>query len=96
MESILATPDATLHELIKQVGFHNNKVRYIKQATAMLVEKHGGKVPGEMDALLELPGVGPKMSLILLSVVFGRVSTSISVVRSAAFATEPRRVGGGG
>ena len=27
VESILATPDATLHELIKQVGFHNNKAR---------------------------------------------------------------------
>ena len=73
VENILATPDETLHELIRQVGFHNNKVKYIKQATQILQDEHGGKVPDSMDALLRLPGVGPKMALICLNVAFGKV-----------------------
>lgn len=71
--SILATPDETLHELIKSVGFHNNKVRYIKQATTILHEQHGGRVPETMEELLKLPGVGPKMALITLHAAFGKV-----------------------
>ena len=73
VQSMLETPDDTLHELIKSVGFHNNKVRYIKQATQMLVDEHGGKVPDTMEELLKLPGVGPKMALITLHVAFGKV-----------------------
>jgi len=71
--SVLAMPDETLHEMIRQVGFHNNKVRYIKETTRLLDEQHGGQVPSEMDELLALPGVGPKMAIILLRVVFGKV-----------------------
>ena len=71
--NVLATPDETLHELIKAVGFHNNKLKYIRQTTEILQAEHGGQVPGEMDALLRLPGVGPKMALILLRVCFDRV-----------------------
>jgi endonuclease-3 len=71
--NVLATPDDVLHDLIRGVGFHNNKVRYIKQATQILQEQHGGKVPDTMDALLALPGVGPKMALITLHVAFGKV-----------------------
>jgi endonuclease-3 len=72
MANILATPDAKLDELIHAVGFHNNKVRFIKRTTALLVEEHAGVVPDAMETLLALPGVGPKMALILLNVVFGK------------------------
>ena len=48
-------------------------MKYIKATTAMLVEKHGGAVPDTMDELIAFPGVGPKMALILLSVVYGKV-----------------------
>ena len=39
-----------------QVGFHNNKVKYIKEATRIVAEKHAGRVPSSFDELLELPG----------------------------------------
>ena len=61
MGSILATDDATLDGLIHAVGFHNNKVRYIKAATLLIQQEHGGRVPSTMEGLLALPGVGPKM-----------------------------------
>ena len=78
VHSVHEMPDETLHEMIKQVGFHNNKVRYIKQTTALLLEKHGGTVPSTMEDLLALPGVGPKMAIILLRVAFGK-TVGISV-----------------
>ncbi len=76
--SVSAMADETLHEYIRQVGFHNNKVRFIKETTRLLIERHGGAVPCSMDALLELPGVGPKMAIILLRVAFGE-TVGISV-----------------
>lgn len=54
VENILATPDETLHELIRAVGFHNNKLKFIKETTTILEEKHGGRVPDDMPSLLEL------------------------------------------
>ena len=57
VENILATTDANLFELIRAVGFNNNKVKYIKQTTAILQAEHGGRVPDTMEGLLALPGV---------------------------------------
>eukprot|EP00634_Sargassococcus_sp_CCMP2135_P004546 CAMPEP_0198659896 /NCGR_PEP_ID=MMETSP1467-20131203/34148_1 /TAXON_ID=1462469 /ORGANISM="unid. sp., Strain CCMP2135" /LENGTH=316 /DNA_ID=CAMNT_0044396281 /DNA_START=41 /DNA_END=991 /DNA_ORIENTATION=+ len=71
VENIQQTSDETLHELIKAVGFHNNKTRYIRDATNLLAEQHDSKVPNTLDALCQLPGVGPKMALIVLHVNCG-------------------------
>lgn len=71
--SILATPDDRLNELIYPVSFRNRKVKYIKDASAILQERHGGKVPDTMDEIMALPGVGSKMALLLLRIVFGKV-----------------------
>ena len=72
VQSVIDMPDDTLHEYIKSVGFHNNKVRFIKETTRLLVEKHCSQVPQTMEDLLELPGVGPKMAIILLRVAFDK------------------------
>ena len=49
------------------------QVKYLKATSRILLEQHGGRVPDTMDGLLALPGVGPKMALILLRVAFGKV-----------------------
>ena len=73
VQKILQTPDERLDELIHAVGFHNTKTKHIKQATQMISDNNAGKIPDTMDGLLALPGVGPKMALIILRVVFGKV-----------------------
>lgn len=73
VENILATSDETLDELIHAVGFHNNKVRFIKEASAIIQRDHGGAIPTTMEGLMALPGVGPKMALIVMRVAFGKV-----------------------
>lgn len=58
--------------IIRQIGFYNNKSRNIIKASRMLVKKFGGKVPQELDKLLELPGVGRKVANCVLVYAFGR------------------------
>ena len=70
-----------------------SQVRFIKDTTAILREKYGDAVPDTMDALLELPGVGPKMALILLNVAFGR--TAHTRRTSRALAAKPSQLSHG-
>lgn len=60
-----------LEEKIKGVGLYKNKAKSIKNLSIMLMEKYAGEVPGDYEALLELPGVGTKSANVVLSVAFG-------------------------
>jgi endonuclease III len=56
-----AAPGA-LESAIKPCGFFNQKARCIRETSRILIEKYGGQVPADMDALLQLPGVGRKIA----------------------------------
>ena len=62
-----------LNELINIVGFHNKKAKYIKDTTQVIIEKYKGVVPDKLEALLDFPGVGPKMAHLLLQICFDKV-----------------------
>ncbi len=61
-----------LEEVIRSIGFWRTKARHLRDCAALLVERHGGKVPDSMEGLLELPGVGRKTANLVLSSCFGR------------------------
>lgn len=61
-----------LEELIRSTGFYRNKAKSLLGMATALVEKHGGEVPAEMDALVALPGVGRKTANVVLSNAFGK------------------------
>lgn len=61
---------AELENDIKRIGLFRNKARNIKACCAQLVEKHGGKVPNTMGALVALPGVGRKTANVVLGNAF--------------------------
>lgn len=63
---------AELEALIHSTGFFRHKARNIREACRLLVERHGGKVPGAMEALLELPGVARKTANVVLGTWFGK------------------------
>ena len=65
-----ADPDE-LEQLIRTTGFFRNKTRSILGLGRSLVERHGGKVPQEMEDLVELPGVGRKTANVLRGTWFG-------------------------
>jgi len=67
-------PLADLEKLVKSTGFFKNKAANLKECAKLLVEKHKGVVPQELDALVELPGVGRKTANVVLGNVFGIIS----------------------
>ena len=56
---------------IRSTGFYRNKAVNIKGACTKVVEQYGGKVPGTMEELLTLPGVGRKTANCVLGDAFG-------------------------
>jgi endonuclease-3 len=60
-----------VEEVVRPTGFFRNKAKAIRELSAAIVERHGGKVPAAMDALTALPGVGRKTASILLGACFG-------------------------
>lgn len=51
-----------------------NKVKYIKQTSAILQQRYGGDIPASVPELVALPGVGPKMAHLAMAVAWGTVS----------------------
>lgn len=62
---------AELEALIQSTGFFRNKARSIIGCCQQLVDQHGGQVPGTMEELVPLPGVGRKTANVLLGNAFG-------------------------
>ena len=72
--------DATEEEVfsyIKSVSFPNNKTRHLIGAARMLRDVYGGEVPGTLDELVKLPGVGRKTANVMLAVVWGRSAMAV-------------------
>jgi endonuclease-3 len=64
-------------ELIRSIGLHRNKARNIIAASHLLVERHGGEVPCDREALEALPGVGRKTASVVLSVAFEEAAFAV-------------------
>jgi endonuclease-3 len=78
--------DADLAELeqdIKPTGFFRSKAKNIKAACRVIAEQFGGEVPGNMEQLNSLPGVGRKTANVVLSNAFGvpAISCDTHVIR---------------
>ena len=56
---------------IHSCGFYRQKAKDIVLACQMLLSEYGGKVPGTMEQLLKLPGVGRKTANLLLGDLYG-------------------------
>ena len=62
---------------VKSVSYPNSKAEHLVQMARMLMEKHNGEVPGDFDALVELPGVGRKTANVILSVAFNQTAMAV-------------------
>ncbi|HOZ00808.1 MAG TPA: endonuclease III [Candidatus Syntrophosphaera sp.] len=70
---------AELDSIIRQVGFHNDKTKHLKQLPQVLRDRFGGQVPAEIDDLLQLPGVGRKTANLVRAVAFGLPAICVDV-----------------
>ena len=60
-----------LEELIRPTGFYRNKATSLIALGAKVVEDFGGEVPGKLEDLVKLPGVGRKTANVVLGDAFG-------------------------
>lgn len=66
LESLANAQIADVERYIHSCGFYRQKAKDIVLACQMLLTEYGGKVPGTMEQLLRLPGVGRKTANLLL------------------------------
>ena len=71
-ESMAALPVDRILSSIRTVGLAPTKARNLKAMAELLIERHGGEVPEDIDALEALPGVGHKTASVVMCQAFGR------------------------
>ena len=71
-EALAAADPGELEELIKSTGFYRNKTKSLIGMSTAVAEKHGGRIPDELDALVKLPGVGRKTANVVLGNAYGK------------------------
>ena len=76
-EAMLALGEATVRNHIRTIGLFNNKAKNVVALSRDLIEKHGGQVPADREALQALPGVGRKTANVVLNVAFGEPTIAV-------------------
>ena len=71
-EAMAAAPLERIEELIGSLGLYRQKAKNLQASAALILERHGGEVPGTMEELIALPGVARKTANVVLSNGFGR------------------------
>ncbi len=70
-ETMMHVPVEEIREIIRPCGLSPRKSAAISELSRILVEKYGGRVPADFEALEELPGVGHKTASVVMSQAFG-------------------------
>jgi len=73
-----AAPLEELEKAIQSTGFYHHKAKNIQACCRVLAERYGGQVPQDMEALVQLPGVGRKTANVVLGTAF-RIASGIVV-----------------
>jgi len=79
-----ATPDkiarldvAGLEPYIKSIGLYRTKAKNAVALSKVLIQKYGGQVPADREALESLPGVGRKTANVVLNTAFGQPTVAV-------------------
>ncbi len=91
--TMLRLPVARIARTIYPAGFYRTKAKTIRALCRTLLDKHGGKVPGDLESLLSLKGVGRKTANLVVTMGFGkpgicvdthvhRISNRLGIVRT--------------
>jgi endonuclease III len=62
---------------IRSIGLWQSKAKNVAELARLLVERHGGEVPSDREALQALPGVGRKTANVVLNVAFGEAAMAV-------------------
>ena len=74
---MLRLPPPRVERVIYPVGFYRTKTRVIHSICRDLLERFGGRVPEEIDALLTLKGVGRKTANLVVTLAYGKLGICV-------------------
>ena len=72
LEAMAAADIGDVENHVRSCGFYKHKARDIVLGCQMLLTDFGGKVPGTMEELLKIPGIGRKTANLLLGDIYGK------------------------
>jgi endonuclease-3 len=72
LEEMAAADIADVENYVRSCGFYKHKARDIVLGCQMLLTDFGGRVPGTMEELLKIPGIGRKTANLLLGDIHGK------------------------
>ena len=76
-EKMLATSERVIRDAIYPVSFYRVKARTIHSICEQLIDRFDGKVPSDLEQLLELPGVGRKTANIVVTLAFRKAGIAV-------------------
>ncbi|MFH9677048.1 endonuclease III [Streptomyces sp. NPDC017405] len=76
-EDLAAANPEEVEEILRPCGFFRAKTRSVIGLSKALVENFGGEVPGRLEDLVTLPGVGRKTAFVVLGNAFGRPGITV-------------------
>ncbi|MBR1216760.1 endonuclease III [Bradyrhizobium sp. U87765 SZCCT0131] len=76
-QKMLALGEERVRDAIKTIGLYRNKARNVIALSQLLIERHGGEVPRDREALEALPGVGRKTANVVLNIAFGEPTIAV-------------------
>lgn len=77
IQAMIKLPPATIAKLIYPVGFYQRKAETILDISKTLIQKHQAHVPANLEALLNLKGVGRKTANLVLSLAFDQAAICV-------------------
>ena len=76
-QKMVAVGEERLRDYIKTIGLFRTKAKNVIGLSRALIERHGGAVPHDREALEALPGVGRKTANVVLNVAFGEPTIAV-------------------
>ncbi|MCX4882515.1 endonuclease III [Streptomyces sp. NBC_00847] len=76
-EDLAAANPEEVEEILRPTGFFRAKTKSVMGLSKALVEQFGGEVPGRLEDLVKLPGVGRKTAFVVLGNAFGRPGITV-------------------
>jgi endonuclease-3 len=68
--AMVGLPVKVIEEAIYPVGFYKTKARSIREASGIILDRHRGRVPSDLDEIMTLPGVGRKTANLVVILGF--------------------------
>ncbi|MBA3683188.1 MAG: endonuclease III [Bacteroidetes bacterium] len=76
-EAMAAASPETIFSYIRSISYPNNKAKHLVGMANMLVKDFNSVVPGEVDELVKMPGVGRKTANVIASVIYDKPTMAV-------------------